>query len=277
MDPMTVKMASLRLAPLQVGSWGHPETTGLPTMDYYLSAELLEPDNPEEYYSERLVKLPNLGCYYKKSTAIAESIDLNGLGIAVDQPLLICPGAPFKYQPQYDDVFVNIAKQLEKCQLIFFTHQRYQLTELLKNRIASRFLEAGLNFKDYCIFIPWQPKNTFYSLMKRADAFLDTIGFSGFNTAMQAIECDLPIVTREGKFMRGRLAGGILKRIGLSELIAHDERDYVNLVIKLVRDPEYNQSIRQHIKDNCDALYEDLEPVRALEKFIESTYIELIK
>ncbi|APB98606.1 hypothetical protein A4F89_04235 [Polynucleobacter asymbioticus] len=277
MDPMTVKLASLRLAPVQVASWGHPETTGLPTMDYYVSAELLEPDNPEQYYSERLVKLPNLGCYYKKSSVIAESIDLNGIGIAVDQPLLICPGTPFKYKPQYDHVFVDIAKQLKKCQLIFFTHQKYQLTELLKKRIASRFLEAGLNFKDYCVFIPWQPKTAFYSLMKRADVFLDTIGFSGFNTAMQAIECDLPIVTREGKFMRGRLASGVLKKIGLSELIAGDEKDYVNLAIKLVRNQQYNQSIRKHIKDNSHALYDDLEPVRALEKFIKVAHSESTK
>src|SRR6266853_367890 len=43
MFPMTVKLASLRLAPVQVTTWGHPETSGLPTIDYYLSAQDMEP------------------------------------------------------------------------------------------------------------------------------------------------------------------------------------------------------------------------------------------
>jgi predicted O-linked N-acetylglucosamine transferase (SPINDLY family) len=89
--------------------------------------------------------------------------------------------------------------------------------------------QAGLNFTDYGVFIPWQPRPSFYGLMKRATVFLDTIGFSGFNTAMQAVDCGLPIVTREGRFMRGRLASGILKRIGLHELIAASDDDMSRL------------------------------------------------
>ncbi len=43
MDPMTAKLACLRLAPVQVTTWGHPETSGLPTIDYYMSAAEFEP------------------------------------------------------------------------------------------------------------------------------------------------------------------------------------------------------------------------------------------
>src|SRR6185503_10431924 len=50
MDPMTVRLASLRLAPVQAAAWGHPETSGLPTMDYYLSAEDLEPPDAQANY-----------------------------------------------------------------------------------------------------------------------------------------------------------------------------------------------------------------------------------
>jgi hypothetical protein len=50
--------------------------------------------------------------------------------------------------------------------------------------------------------------------MKQARLYLDTIGFSGFNTAMLAVECGLPVVTREGRFMRGRLASGHSKAYG---------------------------------------------------------------
>jgi hypothetical protein len=59
--------------------------------------------------------------------------------------------------------------------------------------------------------------------------YLDSIGFSGFNTAITAIESDLPIVTLKGKFMRGRLAAGVLKRVGLEELVAKNEVEYVEI------------------------------------------------
>src|SRR5262249_24019798 len=62
MDMAGIKLASMRLGPVQIASWGHPETTGMPTIDYYLSAELLEPPNAQENYTEQLVLLPNLGC-----------------------------------------------------------------------------------------------------------------------------------------------------------------------------------------------------------------------
>src|SRR6185295_7722181 len=73
MDEMTLKLASLRLAPAQVVAWGHPETTGLPTIDHYLSAADFEPAGAQSHYSEHLVALPHLGCYYSaKAVAPAE-------------------------------------------------------------------------------------------------------------------------------------------------------------------------------------------------------------
>ena len=274
MDPISTKLASLRLAPVQVASWGHPDTTGLPTIDYYLSADLLEPNNSEKYYVEKLIKLPNLGSYHKPSSVIPNSINLEQFDIKVDGPLLICPGTPFKYQPQYDHTYVDIAKRLERCQFIFFIYQHKTVTHLLQERLATHFLKSGLNSKDYCVFIPWQPKSSFFGLMNRADIYLDTIGFSGFNTACQAIECGLPIVTREGRFMRGRLASGVLKKIGLHELIAQDEDDFVNLVVKIAKNHEYNRLIRNKINQNRNFLYGDLKPIRELEKFLEYAYLK---
>lgn len=273
MDSMTLKLASMRLAPIQIASWGHPETTGLPTIDYYLSADLLEPENSEHLYVEKLFKLPNLGCCIKKHEPLPSTANLEDLGIAAEQPLFVCPGTPFKYQPAYDQVFVEIAKKMGQCQFLFFTYRTKEISELLKKRFQLSFNKAGLNFSDYCVFLPWLPKDSFYSLMKQADVFLDTIGFSGFNTAIQAIECGLPIVTREGKFMRGRLASGILKRIGLNELVVQNETDYVNMAVRLATKPDFKNLIRHKISNNRHVLYDDMEPIRALEIFIQEACV----
>jgi predicted O-linked N-acetylglucosamine transferase (SPINDLY family) len=96
MDPLTQQLASLRLAPVQAVTWGHPETTGFPSIDLYLSGELLESAKADAHYSERLVRLPNLGVYVESLAPPPADLDLRELGLPDDEPLLLCPGTPFK-------------------------------------------------------------------------------------------------------------------------------------------------------------------------------------
>ncbi len=97
---------------------------------------------------------------------------------------------------------------------------------------------------------------------------LDTIGFSGFNTAMQAVESALPIVTIEGRFMRGRLASGILRRMGLHELVAPSTEEYATIAARLARDGEYRKSVRRRIEAARHVLFDDDAPIRAMEAFL---------
>lgn len=269
-DSLTVKLACLRLAPLQIVSWGHPQTTGLPTVDYYFSAELFEGASSEEAYTENLVKLPNLGTIYSKLSIVSTKFDFESFGISPNEPILICPGTPYKFAPQYDWILVEIAKRLGKCKLIFFNFENNNLSKILKTRLEKAFHEANLVFDDYVVFIPWLKKEYFYGLMECADVFLDTIGFSGFNTAMQAIDCALPIVAKEGRFMRGRFASGILKRMSMPELIANTDEIYIELVIRLVRDKSFRNQVVEKIIEMRDILYEDSEPIHFFENFLLS-------
>jgi predicted O-linked N-acetylglucosamine transferase (SPINDLY family) len=269
-DSMTIRLASLRLVPVQIAAWGHPETTGLPTIDYYLSGDAFEPQGAAENYSEKLIALPNLGCAYSSLAVTSIDADLPGLDIDANIPVLLSPGTPFKYAPQNDSVFVDIARELGRCRIVFFDYKIRALSQALRTRLESAFRQSGMRFEDHCVFVPWLSTPAFYGLMKRADVFLDTIGFSGFNTAIQAVECGLPVVTRDGRFMRGRLAGGILRRMGLQELVAATNEAYVELAVKLARDGEFRQRIRQRMETSCDVLFDDVSPVRALEDFLDN-------
>lgn len=271
MDPLTCKLANLRLAPIQAVSWGHPETTGLPTIDYYISSKEFEPANADAYYSEKLFLLPNLGCHYSARSLTPVAPDLQSLGLDPESPMLICPGTPFKYAPEHDKVLVSIAQKLPTCQFVFFESPEKPLSSAFRERLSQAFESENLNASQFLRFIPWQKTEAFYGLMQKADLFLDTIGFSGFNTAIQAIECGLPIVTREGLFLRGRLASGILRRMGITELIASNEEEYVNLAVKLVQDREYREATITKIIDNRSILFDDLSPIRALEQFLIGT------
>lgn len=268
MDPMTLRLASLRLAPVQIAAWGHPETTGLATIDYYLSAEDMEPPEGRSNYTERLVTLPHLGCCYQPAVVEAVAPDLLRLGLDPQSPLLLCCGVPFKYAPEHDWLLTEIATRLGRCQFVFFTYRLDKLSMKLARRLETTFARRELDFHRHVKFIPWQNSAGYHGLLKRADVFLDTVGFSGFNTAMQALECGLPVVTREGRFLRGRLASGILRRMGLPELVTKTSEDYVDLAVRLAQDAEFSMRIRGRIDSSRDVLVGDIAPIRAMEEFL---------
>ncbi len=258
----------MRLAPAQVVAWGHPQTSGLPTIDYFVSAEAFEPADGAAHYRERLVALPNLGCCYEPLAPPDVEPDWAALGVDADAPRLICAGTAYKYLPEHDHVFVEIAQRLGRCQFLFFVDMAPRLSRLLEDRLHLAFRAKGLDARRHVRFLPWQSRPAFFGLMRNADVYLDTIGFSGFNTAMQAIECGLPIVTCEGRFMRGRLAAGVLRRMGMDELVARDARSYVDLAVRLGDDFAHRADVRGRIAARRNVLFGDLAPVRALEGFL---------
>jgi protein O-GlcNAc transferase len=263
MNDVTLGLASLRLCPYQLAAWGHPETSGLPTIDGFLSADRLEPPNAQEHYCEPLVRLPNLGVHYEPHHISSSPVDLTPLGPAAG-PLLLCAGVPFKYAPQHDRIFVEIARRLGPCRFLFFEHDKFELSRRLLQRISSAFRGAGLDPARHLVLMPWQPRASFFGLLRSADVYLDTIGFSGFNTLMQAVECRLPCVALEGRFLRGRLGSGILRHLGLDELVATDVDGYVDVATRLAESPTYRAAIREKLGLAASRAYRDVGAIDAL-------------
>ncbi len=268
MDAMTTRLASLRLARVQATAWGHPDTSGLPTIDYFLSAAAFEPEGAERNYTETLVQLPGLGCAIAPMVASDATLDLVALGIEGDRPVFVCPGTPYKYAPRNDDVLAAIARAVGRCRFVFFQHGVAALSDKLRRRLEGVFARAGLNLEEFARFIPWQSRSAFHALLRQSTVYLDTIGFSGFNTAVQAVECGLPLVTREGRFLRGRLASGVARRLGMPELVASDNAGYVELATRLALDDARRARIRDRYAAARHRLYEGVASVRALEDFL---------
>jgi predicted O-linked N-acetylglucosamine transferase (SPINDLY family) len=151
---------------------------------------------------------------------------------------------------------------------VFFAHRLRPLTERLRARLQAAFRARGLDAERYLAFVPWLSKPALLGLMAQAHVCLDTIGFSGFNTALQAVQAGLPLVAREGRFMRGRLGSGILKRMDLPELVAASEEGYVDLAERIARDRAYRERIAARTESARQSLYRDLAPIRALEEFL---------
>jgi predicted O-linked N-acetylglucosamine transferase (SPINDLY family) len=270
LDPMTLKLASLRLAPVQINAWGHPETSGLPTLDYYLSADCFEPADSQDHYSEQLVLLPHLGNRMQPLNITSSDPGFDALDIDLERPILVCPGTPFKYQPAHDHIFPEIARGVPDAQLIFFLRPGAPLGKILQARLTTEFAAAGLEVLDHVRFIPWLNFQQFHGLLRHAHVLLDTIGFSGYNTAVQAMECGLPLVTREGRFLRGRLASGVLRRMDLQELIVETKAAYVQLVVKLATDRVYREHIRHEIQQRRSVLFDDQSAMGPFQDSLES-------
>jgi predicted O-linked N-acetylglucosamine transferase (SPINDLY family) len=151
---------------------------------------------------------------------------------------------------------------------VFFEPPAAHLAGRLRERLAVAFLARSVDPARSLVWVPWQSPADFFSLMRRADACLDTPGFSGFNTVMQAVECDLPVVGFEGRFMRGRLASGVLRAMGVEELIARDETEYIALAVRLARDSQFRTVVRARLRAAKQALFRDRVPVEALADFI---------
>jgi predicted O-linked N-acetylglucosamine transferase (SPINDLY family) len=270
LDPMALKLASMRMAPVQINTWGHPDTSGVPTLDYYVSAECFEPAGAQSHYSEKLVLLPHLSNRIQPLALPGTDPGFAAMNIDPERPILVCPGTPFKYQPEHDHVFADIARSVPNAQLVFFRPSAAALADLLQTRITNQFAAAGLDAQDHVRFIRWLNFHEFHCLLRRADVLLDTIGFSGYNTAVQAIECGLPLVTREGKFLRGRLASGVLRRMDLQELIVQTKSEYVNLVARLVTDGAYQAHIRNEIQQRRSVLFDDQSAMGPFQDFLAS-------
>ena len=270
MDELTPRLAALRLAPVQVASWGHPETTGLPTVDHYLSAERFEDAASDAHYTESLVRLPGLGCCVAPAAVRpvqqAAPVTREALGVRADATLVVCGGTPFKYAPEHDAVLVRIARELPSAQFLFFrTPLAASLTDRLMARLAAAFEAAGLAPAAHLVLAPWLDRPRFFGVLLQAQLFLDSVGFSGFNTVMQAIECGLPVVTQRGRFLRGRLGSGLLEHLGLGELVAADDDAMVALAVSLARDARLRADVRERLLARREAMYGDLAPIRALE------------
>jgi len=268
MDMRTIKFAALRLAPVQCTTWGHPVTSGLPTVDYYLSSELMEPADAQKYYTERLICLPGIGVYFRKPVipTVCFYKSRADFGIREDAIMYLSCQSAFKYLPQHDDIYPAIAKEVPGAQFVFLERNAAIRNDFQK-RLEAAFLQAGVPIEGRVVFVPRSDNFDYWNLNVLSDIFLDTMEWSGCNSTLEAIACRLPVVTLPGRFMRGRHSMAILMQAGVPETIARDKRDYVDIAVRLGLDGKWRKQVVQNLVAGYRNLYSDDRCVRALEDF----------
>jgi predicted O-linked N-acetylglucosamine transferase (SPINDLY family) len=270
MNTLTLRLAALRLAPIQCVSWGHPITSGLPTMDYFLSSEFMEAAGAEAHYTERLVRLPRLSTCYTPPEFGETGLTRASFGLGDDRVLFFSPQSLFKYLPQYDEVFPRIAKGVgQSCQFAFIQGKSIHLNNQFQRRLEQAFAQYGLDYHDYVTLRPAMDTDRYLAMNRLADIFLDSIGWSGGNTTMEAIAADLPIVTMPGELMRGRHSLAFLIMMGVKDTIADNLTDYVATAVRLAMDEPWRRQLARKIAHNKHKIFGDMACIQGLEDFFQ--------
>ena len=270
LEPLSYFLAFARLAPVQLTSFGHPDTTGIPNMDYFLSASLYELPGAERDYSERLVRIPEVGTlsYYYRPPTPKQPAARDELALEAGDHVYFCPQALHKVQPDMDRIFARIVELDPNARIVlieFRAHQREVLEE--------RFARLSPALLERVRFIPLAPYEQFLARLAAADVLLDTVHFNGQNTTLEAFHMGMPVVTLPGKIQRARHGFGLYTAMGFTDMIAADAEDYARKAVRVATDSAYRDSCRQRIRESCGVLFED-------QRFIdrcEEAFIRMVK
>ena len=268
MHPLPVQLGCRRLAPVQCVAWGHPVTSGLPEIDFFLSSALMEPPDGDSHYTERLVRLPNLSIAYAPLPVRGGVLPRRSNGLGDDDVVYLCCQSLPKYLPRYDAVFPRIAARVPAARFVFIGAGAVP-AEAMRARLERCFAASGLSAGRHVRFIPPVPIEDFQPFLRCGDVYLDSIGWSGGNTTLEAIAAGLPVVTIPTGLMRGRHSAAILRQMGLDDRIAADLDDFVARAVRLA-DAAQRNAFRDAIARQRHLLCDDLTPVRALERFLSA-------
>lgn len=264
MEPLTYFLGFSRLARVQTVAWGHPNTTGIPNIDYFISGDPFDHDDGQADYSEHLVRLkhyPNYFYPYDPPDPLPARADF---GLPEKGHIYLCPQSLFKLHPDFDPFIADILKADPQGILVLIEAACPQWTERLK----SRFARTLSNCDDRVVFVPPQPPDLFRGLLCLADAILDPPEFSGGQTTYEAFCMGVPVVTLPIQLARGRLTYALYQTMHMTDLIAETRQDYVKLALRLGADPGWRAEMSAKISLQVDYLTRNLSFVREWEEFM---------
>ena len=271
MDMGELTWAHGRLAPVQIATWGHPQTTGLHTIDYFVASDLFVNRRQQRggagpgHFSEQLVRFKSLGFFFQQPTvprAIAAEANAkkHDMSTMVDK---VPPGAPTYMIPQS---LVKLHHSLDGVlqQLLQLSPKAYvligasKLSDAWRQRLAARMRRVvGAEHMDRVLFLPRMRTVDFWRIMAMADVIIDPYTTSASVNTVEALAMCKIVVTLPKLQSTLAFAAGMYRRIGLRALIATDEHDFVQTAHRLLINKGYRANVERDICDANKVLFED--------------------
>jgi len=266
MAPTTYFLAFARLAPVQCVTFGHPVTSGIATIDYFISADELEDEGAEAHYSEQLVRLASVPTYFRRPSPAAAPPTREELGLPADARLYFCAQNLIKLHPDFDAVLAEILRRDPKGLLVLISSASPQLGQCL----LDRFQRAMPDVAHRVAFLPFLKLDALLAFARQVDAVLDTPVFSGGTTSLELFAVDVPIVTWPGPFARSRITHALYRQMGIAGLTAQSASQYAEIALRLANDRAWRGQLEEELRRRKDVLYENAALVRELERVLEA-------
>jgi protein O-GlcNAc transferase len=257
-------MAFNRLARVQCVTWGHPVTTGIPEMDYFVSSRLLETENSENHYTEHLVQLETLPTYYYRPSLQLTGVTRETFGFNDNQHLYLCPQMLFKFHPDFDLILADILRRDPQGVLVLVNAGHAVWAEML----LRRFHQNMPDVVDRIRILDRLKTQHFLALIDNVDVVLDTLHFGGGSSTYDTLALGTPVVTLPGEFMRGRVTYGCYRKMSILDCVAQSPEEYVEKALHLGTDADYRRDMKERLRQASHVLYEDQAAVNALEAFL---------
>jgi hypothetical protein len=269
-------LAHARLAPIQIATWGHSDTSGNPSIDYYITSRHFENttnlDIPRANYSEKPILLNSMGTYYISPRAMIRNLIDPGfeagfqsavrLGFPANAIIIGVLQSFFKFTPEFESVLGRL--------LVMTANHRRPVVLALSNSLPFNKIHLDRlqqQFKGHTDRVFWfQNKlpEEWLNLVSVCHVMLDPFPFGGCNTSLEAFDYGVPVVCQPSNQINGRFTSGFYDVMGIGReyCCASNTENYLKLAYKLVDDEYYYKLVREKIRQNSTKLFEQHESVR---------------
>lgn len=241
MTPESIWLANTRVAPIQAMGYGHPVSTFGSRIDYFIGgADAEVAALAEQNYSERLVLIPGIGAH-----PTYPNYQRRGVAPPADHALVNCSWGSSKINPPMLANLREIQRRAGRpVRFHFFPNwglERY-------NSLVPMLQGLGRMFGDTVTVVGDSDYPNYMRRMEEAHLSVDSYPFGGYNTIVDSLYLGKPIVTYEGTKFYNRAASALLRKLGLEELIARGDDEYVEKTVRLIADDDYRQGLTERLE-----------------------------
>lgn len=235
----TVAVLALKPAPIQV-TWLGTDAIGLPSIDYFIADSYVLPDNAQEYYQEKIWRLPQTYIAVDGFEIGIPTLRRDQLEIPNDAVIYFSSQVAYKRNPKTIRLQMQILANVPGSYFLIKGLGDEQGIQELFNTIAEK---EGVS-PDRLRFLP----PTFSEFEHRADlgiadVVLDTFPYNGATTTMETLWMGVPMVTLVGQQFAARNSYGMMMNAGITEGIAFTPEEYVEWGVRLGKDEALRQQI----------------------------------
>tara|TARA_B100000780_G_C21099679_1_gene443729 strand:- start:112 stop:1788 length:1677 start_codon:yes stop_codon:yes gene_type:complete len=256
-------LSFIKLATYQITSWGHPETTGNSTIDYFLTSKLIESQGSEKNFSEKLLYADYLPMYYY-APEIKNKIKKSELS---KNNIYSCPQTLFKIHPDFDLIIAKIQKEDKNAKIYFIKDHYKTYYKKLLNRFEKN-KEIDLERVEFLDGFSWE---NYINHCGQASVLLDPIYFGAGNSFYESMFYGTPTVSKPTRYTKSRLVLGAYKQMKIEEApIVGSIDEYVNKAIEIANYKNL-YDLKNYYKEKAKKkLYENIDIISNLEKIFKS-------